>query len=675
MVLSEAQLALEQAEEFSIQEHDQSVHAGLLMGGISQRGPLLPAWGSRERELSLRLLSHRDYNTTFKSAIAGLIKRVQSTPWEVKAPKFWGNKWQEMLMQADFGDWDRFLAKTVLDYSRQDQGSWIEFIAPGDTRLPPVGPVVGIAVLDSLRVTPTGIPKWPAIYYDRHGKMHLMHHTRIEQFVDSNDSDERLPGIGTCSLSRAVGPVRREILISQYIETYLDDKPPPGFMLTTNLAKDEMEAALKVLEREENTDTKGEYGRTMRLYGLRPDEKPEIEFVTNVTPPEKFDYIQYSQEIKKQIATAIGIDIQEIGELTGGGIGTGTQSEILAQKSRGKAFGRILKGLERIINQALPADAQFQWKYEDPQGDAERAEVANAWSIFVQNAQGLLSNQEARELLANKVEAVQDVITDEEGVIRRFPDSDPKPDETLISDTDSTPEEAVEEDTPPTPTIQLAFGEKAFTQTAARFKREFTPMFNAIVKGEGTSAALRARMRNVLRKAGLDAFDDGLKEGGVNPKDLNATERAQRRRTVATWLAAQNAFINEFVKRFRGNDATTARATDRAQAWVNKSLRAVRYSGFKKAASEKFVRWVWNPEKEHCRTCRVLNGQVHKLKDFLDKGLFPGSASLECHGVHCGCDFKPAEGPSKGRLPGTKPVIAGLRDKLTAFLRRIFGRG
>lgn len=167
-----------QAQALSVQR-GQPLNAGTLRFRGELRNALLPAPGTREREFTLRQYRHNPYSTLFRAACAGLVKRVQSIPWEIVASD--AEYWQDILMKADFGDWDRFISKVVGSYLYHDAGAWVELIAPGDPRFAPDGPIVGIAALDTLRVYPTGNVTYPAIYYDIYGVMHLMHHTRVMQ--------------------------------------------------------------------------------------------------------------------------------------------------------------------------------------------------------------------------------------------------------------------------------------------------------------------------------------------------------------------------------------------------------------------------------------------------------------------------------------------------------------
>lgn len=654
-----------QAEALSVQRHP-PVNGALRFGSVSRTAPLA-APGSREREWQLRQYAHNPYNTVFRGAAAGLVKRTQSTPWEIVAKD--ADRWQALLMQADFGSWDRFIAKIVNDYLRHDSGAWIELIAPGDPRYAPTGAVVGIAALDSLRVFPTSNPTYPAIYYDIYGKMHLMHRTRIVQLVDNESSEESMAGYGECALSRAIAPVRREILMNKYVETFLDDKPSPGIMTVSNIGKAEFDAAYQRMLNQKGLDAGGDWGNTIILYGLQAEVKPQIDVYSNTKPPEGFDFDSYKNELVREIALSMGLDIQDIWELSGGNIGSGTQSAILAQKSRGKAFGNLLKRLERVINQALPESAEFRWQYQDPQEDMEDAQKAQMWGSFVQLqvSSGLMTEQEGRQLLANQVPSIKDVLIDQDGTLRRLPDDDPKPaeeaDPVIAEDTDGSLTDLLTE-----------YAQRAFTGTAAEFKRYFQS-FVQVGQSQGfPPAMMRMVLRDELQQAGMKSYEDGLRAGGANPADADATTLADRRRKVGEWLALQNTYINSFVDDVNSGRVTRENAAVRAEMWVNKSLRSIYFVGLNDSAGEKYYTWRLGATQQHCKTCATLNGQTHKLKEWMKSGWLPQCTCLECKGFQCDCRFDPSDGPARGRLPGGAQTHGGVLDRFIGLIQRFAGK-
>jgi hypothetical protein len=112
--------------------------------------------------------------------------------------------------------------------------------------------------------------------------------------------------------------------------------------------------------------------------------------------------------------------------LSGQGIGTATQSQILAEKSKGRAFGRLIKGIERMINDIFPDDTEFKFKYRNEEEDLERAQTAQAWATVAQMVETSTTADERRILLTNQIEALKDATLDDKGNIIRLDDADPK---------------------------------------------------------------------------------------------------------------------------------------------------------------------------------------------------------------------------------------------------------
>lgn len=646
------------AEAFSVQEHLPPTERMRGFGRSVTRGPLLPPNGFREREWALRQYYHHNYSTLFPSVIAGIVKNIGSIPFTLIGDDT--AHWQEILSR----NWESLIPKAVKDYFRHDGGTWVEFIAPGDPRFPPLGGIVGFNVLDSLRVYPTGNPTYPAIYYDIKGRMHQLHRTRVYQIVDNEESEEDLAGYGECALSRGIAAVTREILINRYIEQYLDDKPMPGIMLAKNANPQQIENALDKMHDARETDSGGEWGRVMWLHSLDPAETIAVESVTLSKAPENFDYSEYTNIIARQLAAAIGVDIQDFWELSGGGIGSGSQSQVLAQKSRGKAIGRLLKAFERMFNQALPPSVEFRWQYRDPQEDDELANKASAWMNTVQGliAAGVINTVEGRQVLANQIEAMKDVLIDEDGNLKPLlPDAPAETAPMQAEDTDGGTAEVIQ-------TVVEELASKDFATTAREFEHRFSSFVRVANAQNFNAAILRATFRGELYQAGAKAYEDGLVEGGADVSNPGITELVDRNRRVVSWFALQNSYIERFVYEVSQGRIEGGQIAVRAGLWVNKSLREIYYDGLADADGESFYEWELGGTIEHCKTCSLLNGQKHRMKQWRSSGLLPQSHDLECGGWNCLCRLAKTKGPQRGRLPGQPSLSIWQR-----FFRKALG--
>lgn len=660
-------LDLAQLKDESLQGYPNGKGGALRMGGYSFRDALLPQWASRERERALREYYRHSNNTTFKSVVAGIAKRVVSTPYEVIAGRNTKMYCDNLLRYADMGSWERFVSKLVTDYSRQDVGAFVQIIAPGDPLKPFDGRPTGLSILDPLRCYLTGDPEYPVIYWNSWPKpttetskpykvdtFHIMHYTRVRQFPDMPDSDEFGFGTGECALSRCIAPVYQEILMSRFIETMLDDKPQPGYRIFNNVTDAENIAAREKTADEAMMDNGG-YGRVVDLFSLQPEYPVDVKYVSHSVAPPGFDYEAYTNLNAKKFAAGLNVDIQEFWELSGGGLGTATQSEVLAEKARGKFFGRILKGVERFLNDLLPDEAEFAFKYEDAQEDLQRAEIAEKYATVITLLSMDLTRDERRILLANQVEAIKDAITDEDGELQRFNDNDPAQlvDPTLETIDDASPAESPNLLGSGMQTIDdvTSTAQKAYGTTRADFVTEFAELIDSAKEGILPRRSAYVALRSQLRNNGVAIYLDGLRKGGVEASAPDEDGQT----ALATWLAEQSTYLRSFVDSLFDNP-DSVNAAYKANEWANGSLDEMYYTGLAHAAPNKRFKWVYDPAKEHCDTCRQLHGQIHRMKDFSRYGLVPRSKKLICYGVNCGCKLEPTDEPITGRLRSVRYV-------------------
>lgn len=629
---------------------------GTLFALEAVRGPILPAWGSRERERVLRAYLRHDYNTLVQGAFAGLSKRWAATPWEISGPKRATKLFQDVLRQADFGrGWSSFIGKLALDFLRQDGGAYVEVIAPGNPMKAPTGPAMALANLDSLRCYPTGDPEFPVVYYNRAGKMHLLHYTRVLHFVDMPDADECNPGYGLSALSRAIAVVQRQILMGRYIEQRLDDMPPPGIGVMNGITEKNLGLLWARYNREQSSDMPPAWGKTMWVNSLQPEIPVSVEMIPFANAPEKFNYPAYVEIDVNELALAIGVDKQELWELGGGSLGSGAQSEVLHAKSQGKMFGAFLIEVERRLNDVLPDACEFAFKVQDPYEETERAQAAQIWAGVVAALGDKLTPDEARLLLANQIEAVADAITDADGELVRLNDADPKgepqpPEVTAVDNTplqdDATPPGAAQDVTADDADGMLAA--KAVAATRLDFENDFEALLDEARAGRVDRRRFPILMRSIIRRQSLKAYRDGLIDGGVADGALDDDDNA----AWASLYADASNYVRDFWKSlFDGAGISDAQAAQRPEMWWNKSLQPFYTAGRASADKNGAYEWVLGNTEVHCPHCLMLNGQVHRLRDYVKSGWLPQADKLACGGFQCDCKLVKSDQKARGRFP------------------------
>jgi hypothetical protein len=631
------------AKFYSVQDlpgYGEGIGAWFEVAGL--RHSMLSPFGTQQREQDLRNLDRNDYQLAWSGAVAGLLNRWSATPWEIKGESESVQHYQSVLRNAHFGaGWSTFVKMLMRDYLRQDRGGFIELIGAGEPDEEIVGPVVSIAYLDSLRCYPTGDPDYPVMYLSRKGSVHQMHKSRIVQLLDMPDGDDLHPGYGRCALSRAITVVERELLLNKYVGTYLDDKPAPGLNIFKGITETQFREAYKRFLERQRTDTSAAFGEQINFFTMG-DGDIDIQTLAFTQAPEKFDFEKYVVIGINQLALALGVDKLDLWEITSSGLGSGMQAEIMASKSKGRTFGDALKQIERIINVILPDDCQFAFTPRDAEEDASAAANASAWAGAVSVIGNRISSPEARQLLANQVPAVYDALTDAAGHVERMDDVR---DQTM-------PDEQVAASTPPSMPTQdepIMEGAKAYSDTRDAFTRDFVDLVKSVGKGETARRRFGLVLRAQLNRMGRAAYVDGLREGGVEG-ELDDEDRG----AIADWLAQQSAFVTKFANEVYSRPFSESEIGYRAELWANKSLETMRLAGLASADRNGLYEWRIGQTEEHCLTCLALNGQRHRLKEYVKRNLLPKSSALGCKGYNCDCTLTKVQGRASGRFPVVK---------------------
>jgi hypothetical protein len=295
---------------------------------------------------------------------------------------------------------------------------------------------------------------------------------------------------------------------------------------------------------------------------------------------------------------------------------------------------------------------EFRFAYQDAEEDQQMASIAQTWANNALLLADILTKDEQRQLAANQIEGVADVILDQSGQVIRLDDSDPKTPEQV------EPLQAPEETAAPTPDneeeIIVSDTGKALVMTQLAFMDTFNRALQMAKSGTIGKRAVRAMLRSELVAQGRKAYIDGLTEGGAEP-----TIDKEGERIIGRWRARQLPFVNEFVDRLFAGEISDSQLQLKAQMWINKSINPLYYAGLERGNTKQGYMWVVDPAKEHCKTCLRLNGQVHKLKDYISRGLLPQSPALECGGWQCGCKLVKSNLPARGRFRGLLGRIIG----------------
>jgi len=332
-----------------------------------------------------------------------LTKKVQALQWSIEGGRNLAYQWQEKLNNFENGDgWDYFVARWIRAYSESDKAAVVEIIraAPKwaideNYQLTPRGvaavaqgkdkmwEIVDARVMDPTCIFPTTSREFPIIYRNKFtGMRHRLRPHQFMSIVDQPSVDDHYPLTGVCAVSRAVWAAQEDRMIIRYAMERMSENPGAGIGVI-NASVTALQSALKAAKAEREARGVVYYKGVIFLPVLNPTGTTKMEFLSFANLPEGFDRGMIYQELKERVATAFGLDVLELGSISGRQ-GTATQAKVMAQKGRVRTIGAIMQAIERSFRyKLLPPSIKFNIKKRDQDEEMLRAEIDQ---IYFENA-------------------------------------------------------------------------------------------------------------------------------------------------------------------------------------------------------------------------------------------------------------------------------------------------
>lgn len=373
-----------------------------------------PPWWSRKRDAWLREFVKSPGNDLLVGTIATVIAKVAGTGWYLEGPERTCNLYRKVLLQAsEFGDgWDSMINKVVYDYLTQDAGGWIERIRQGEE-----GAALGFAALDNARMWVTGDPAYPAEYQTsfaaegEKAQAQRMVRAQLIHLVDCPAPDERMLGVGFCSVSRALTTAHILMDIARYEREKLSDLPPAGLLMLNNMSQNQwqdLQAGYDTRQQQRGNEV---FRQVMVAFGLDPTLPLSAELFQFSQLPDAFDKRTQTELAIYSFALAFRVDPREIWPVSSGSLGTAAETEVMHRKALAKGAGLLLTDIERALNDgySLPASVTFHFDFQDTAEDEQAMAIANAKADFIHKlwapaamGDGLISREEARAWLVRE---------------------------------------------------------------------------------------------------------------------------------------------------------------------------------------------------------------------------------------------------------------------------------
>lgn len=624
----------------------------------------LPRWWTPARDIELRRYSR----TSLPSSILyGRITEIKNLGWTLvtddKDQEANVDKYYQMFEDAQLQEGFRtFIELYVKDRHTQDNGGFVELIAPGDPRQmkvniyqeqtdgrkvpiptdvwakPPITKeqIVGFAAMDASACWRTYNREYPVVYRNPFdGRIHILHRSRVVARAQFRDTLERSRGLGLCSMSRAFDALELARVNNRYVFEMMSGTQP-RLAIARGIQAKAIEAALQDGELQANNKGVYYYRGTAFVQGdTMPDITDAIQFYDLNHTPDGWDREQELTLAIYMISMAFGTEPRDLGWPATSVGATKADAESMEMRNEGRGRADEISDIEEwMSSRLLPKGIRLEFSTTNANEAHRQAEIARlrAETRQMQVMTGEIDAGEAREMAAREGDIPAEFLE-----TRTIIQDDSNPTDNNENPADSEPEE--QEFTDNEDESEENEASKGIAQTSRLLGDSLTNLLKKASNRKIRRQPFLETTRSIMERDIDRAFRDGLRSGG---KRDSATLTAEQRKALMNYQKAQSPYyraLRDWV--FSEPAPDNVAISTRVHLWRNKGLQEAYMIGKLHAKPGQLYEFVLGKRK-HCGSCLAASQQVHTAADWYTAGIYPRSSDLECGGFNCDCKFRKA---------------------------------
>lgn len=328
--------------------------------------------------------------------------------WTITGGKNQVRRYTEILRFADEGaGWRAYCGWQAQSYYTTRMGFVSETGREGEG-----GPLRALWSVDPVAVELTGNPNFPLKYFPQAQSMGFgvsaQEWTPEDYFrgASLSSTDERDYGYGFPAIARAYDLAMIMVAVYEHDKEELGARAPRGLLLLRGISEAQWDDAMQA--RNETLDglERAYFGGVATLASLGGDEISAT-LVALSQLPKGFNLELWTSMLLYGYALAFGYDAREFYPVSGGQLGTATETEVMHRKASSKGdLDFSLAHQEQIQNQ-LPPSLLFEYEQRDVEGEIAdtqaakiKAELITEVTKWVVNGVTVLTPEQVLQLAA-----------------------------------------------------------------------------------------------------------------------------------------------------------------------------------------------------------------------------------------------------------------------------------
>lgn len=356
--------------------------------------PDLPAYWSFARDWVLYSTLYRE--SMWASAISKAISKITAQGFEVKGDvPLRIKRAQQLFLGLDNGrGWVSGMQKHLAAFLLTCNGGHVEIVRAtrgAGSR------ILGLVPLDPFRCLRSGDPDVPILYRDRVGKLHEMKDYQVFSITDMPDVMEMWYGLGHPASERAYRSIIKLEGMDRFVYEKVTGQRALAIHFISGVAPKTVNDALTSARAEAQSKGLLSY-MGAAIVPMMGDVPVNLVTVPLAELPEGFNRKEEWDLAVNTYAIAIGIPVQDLQPLSGQGLGTGAQTQVLDEAAKGQGLAAWRPSWEHNVNQhALDDSTTFYFNTNDLR-DREREAIVRtneAAAVGAWVAMGAITPQQA----------------------------------------------------------------------------------------------------------------------------------------------------------------------------------------------------------------------------------------------------------------------------------------
>jgi hypothetical protein len=266
--------------------------------------------------------------------------------------------------------WRSFLTTSSLSYHCSDLGAISEIEWVGNNRFN------SLYAVDPVLCKLSGNNDKPLIFNDTDKNKGEQEWGTGDYFriVDMTSTDQTLNGLGVCAISRALEMAKVMVAIFDHDREKLLSKAPKGLLLLKGITEKQWVNTMEA--RSQMSEIERKYYDGVQVFASGEGDI-SADLVPLSSIPEGMDQQAFTNVVMYLYALAFKYDPREFWPVSGGQLGTATETEVQHRKATGKGGMDFSLAFQENLQNLLPPIVEFEFEARDVDGESRDATLTS----------------------------------------------------------------------------------------------------------------------------------------------------------------------------------------------------------------------------------------------------------------------------------------------------------